>query len=198
MLISAIILGVVGLVLYLLIFLTYRKLIQNNEHGFLHLIMALMYAMWLPLPIVLYQILNTEVLIIGAIFGMTYLIMMIMTMSLQTGHIVHIVKQEESPIWNERAEWLMTTLGSSVEGLANIFKAIWALFLAIAFWVNGSIVMAIILLVFQLVTIYYFINLLDQSLIKRYKFLEKFKPNPLIYNIEAFLFFLTLILYLSL
>ena len=57
--------------------------------------MAVMYAMWLPLPFVLYQLLNSDMLLIGTVFGSVYLILLVVTMVLQTGHIAFITKHNE-------------------------------------------------------------------------------------------------------
>ncbi len=156
-----------------------------------------MYAMWLPLPFALYFELEQELLFTGSIFGFVYLLMLVITMGFQTGHIVHIVKQEQSEVWDERASWMLDTFSSSFEGLANVFKSIWSIFLAIAFWINEEITMAILMSLFSLMIIYYLNNLINVSTIKRIKLTEKLKPNPFIYNIEALLFFLTLMIYIT-
>lgn len=92
MLISTIILGWIGIVIFLIIVFTFQKLVKNNEFALIHNLMALMYAMWFPLPLTLYQLLNSELLQVGTIFGLVYLILLVITMTLQTGHITYIVK----------------------------------------------------------------------------------------------------------
>lgn len=57
--------------------------------------------------------------------------------------------------------------------------------------------MAVLMSLFSLMIIYYINNLIQLSTIKRINFLEKIKSNPFLYNIEAFLFFLTLMIYLT-
>ncbi|WP_042224704.1 hypothetical protein [Oceanobacillus manasiensis] len=197
MILSTVILGWIGIGIFVTMLLTFMKLIKNKEHGFLHLLMGFMYAMWLPLPFALYFELEQELLFTGSIFGFVYLLMLVITMGFQTGHIVHIVKQEQSEVWDERASWMLDTFSSSFEGLANVFKSIWSIFLAIAFWINEEITMAILMSLFSLMIIYYLNNLINVSTIKRIKLTEKLKPNPFIYNIEALLFFLTLMIYIT-
>jgi len=160
--------------------------------------MALMYAMWLPLPKILSEMLNNETLIVGEIFGVTYLIIMIITMSLQTGHLVYIEKQENNKvIWEERNNWIMATFAGPLEVLANIFKCIWALFLAIAFLNNNNLLMGTFMLLFSSLIVYFLIILINQSLVKPLKFLSVIKSNPYFFNLETFLFFLILMIYSS-
>lgn len=78
----------IGVLIFVIIAFTFQKMIKNNEFAFMHLLMALKYAMWFPLPLALYQLLNSELLIVGTIFGLAYLIMLVITMTLQTGHII--------------------------------------------------------------------------------------------------------------
>ncbi|MGP4065774.1 hypothetical protein ACTWPF_12685 [Oceanobacillus sp. M65] len=92
---------------------------------------------------------------------------------------------------------MLDTFSSSYENLAGVFKSVWSIFLAISFWLNGETWMAILMSLFSLMIIYYVNNLVNVSTIKRIKLTEKLKPNPFIYNIEALLFFLTLMIYIT-
>lgn len=104
MLISTLILGWFGVFLFLIILFSFRKMAANNEFAALHLIMALMYEMWLPLPITLYQLLDSELLLAGTILGLTYLLMLVITMTLQVGHISYISKHK---IDHKQGEYMM-------------------------------------------------------------------------------------------
>ena len=95
MLISTMIIGWIGVLIFLIIVFTYQKMAKNKEFAFMHILMALMYTMWLPLPLALYQLLDSELLQVGTIFGLAYLIMLVITMALQTGHITFIVKHND-------------------------------------------------------------------------------------------------------
>ncbi|WP_404451517.1 hypothetical protein LG329_14435 [Virgibacillus necropolis] len=193
-----IILGWVGIALFITLAATFQGLAKRNEFGFIHLIMAFMYAMWLPLPLALGESLNEEFLIVGTIFGEVYLIMIIITMTLQTGHLVHSAKQEnDKELWEERVDWMMDTLTSPYEVLANIFKSVWAIFLAVAFWNESNMFMGSLMSLFSLLIVYFFIILLNSSLVHPIKFLSKVKPNPFIFNLETILFFLSLMIYIT-
>ncbi|MGM0846512.1 MAG: hypothetical protein ACQEUT_16170 [Bacillota bacterium] len=56
-----------------------------KNRGFSICLMTLMYAMWLPIPIAIYKITDSELLIVGSIFGIG-LSMQVITMISQTGH----------------------------------------------------------------------------------------------------------------
>lgn len=198
MLLSTVILGWIGILIFIVIALTFNKLAHHNEFGFIHLLMAVMYAMWLPFPLVLNQLLNKEVLMVGMIFGTIYLSMMVITMTFQTGHIVHIAMEENKSTYREeRSNHMMATLSGPFELLANILKCIWAVFLSIAFWENNNFIMASIMFFFSLLIVYFLILLIDSSLVKRLKFFEKFKSNPYLFNLETLFFFLSLTIYTS-
>lgn len=93
MIISTIIFGWIGVFIFFSIAVSFQKMSINNEFAFLHFLMALMYALWLPLPIALNESLNSDYLQIGTIFGLVYLFMLVIAMTLQTGHITYIVKK---------------------------------------------------------------------------------------------------------
>src|SRR5699024_11875105 len=57
--------------------------------------MAIMYTTWLSLPIVFYQLIESDTLLVGVMFGLTYIILLVIVMALQTGHIAFITKHNE-------------------------------------------------------------------------------------------------------
>lgn len=198
MLFSTIFLGWLGVIIFIVILFMFQKLMKSNEYAFLHLLMAIMYALWLPLPFVFYQLLDSEILIVGTVFGIAYLILLIAGMVLQTGHLIFITKYNENrTITESQGNYIMSTLSHPLEGLSNVFKCIWAIFLSITFWQSGQLLMATVMLVFGLFFIYYLLIILDASLIKRLKLFEKVKPNLILINIETLLFFVTLLIYLT-
>lgn len=198
MLISTIILGWIGILIFLIIVFTFHKLIKNNEFAFLHILLALMYAMWFPLPLTLYQLLNSKILQVGTIFGLVYLFMLVITMTLQTGHISYIVKHNDNKlITDEHRDYMMATLSNPFEGIANVFKSIWALFLGITFWNSGEILMASVMFLFTLLFFYYLFIILDTSLIKRFKFFSNAKANTFLINLETLFFFIVLMSYIT-
>ncbi|WP_262173646.1 hypothetical protein [Saccharococcus sp. Marseille-Q5394] len=199
MLISTMILGWIGVLLYLIIIFTFKKMARSNEYAFLHLLMALMYAMWLPLPLALHQLIESDALLVGTVFGLAYLIMLVISMVLQTGHIAFISKcNEDYSITEKHTEYMMATFTKPFESLLGIFKSIWALFLAISFWQSDEYTTAIIMFLFGLFIFYYLLITLDASLVKRVKLLSKVKPNVVIVNLEIVAFFIILMSYVTL
>ncbi|MFE4242692.1 hypothetical protein [Peribacillus butanolivorans] len=199
MLISTIILGWIGVLIFLIVVFSFQKMAENNEYAFMHILMALMYAMWLPLPIALNRLLNLGPLQVGTIFGLAYLLMLVITMTLQTGHITYIIKHnDDQSITDKQGDYMMATLSNPFEGLVNVFKSIWALFLAITFWNSGGMLMASLMTLFSLLLFYYLFIMLDTSLVKRVKLFSKLKPNPYIINLETLLFFIILMSYITL
>lgn len=199
MLISTMILGWIGVIIFLILIFTYQMLVKSNEFAFLHLLMAIMYAMWFPLPLVLYDLLNSDVLLVGTLFGLAYLFSLVISMALQTGHIAFITKNNKDySITDKLGEYMMSTLSNPLESLLGVFKGIWAIFLGIAFWQNDEMLMASIMLIFASFTIYYLFIMLDTSLVKRVKLFSKIKPNPYFVNLETLLFFIILMSYITL
>ncbi|GAB3792641.1 hypothetical protein [Virgibacillus kimchii] len=198
MLVTAVIFGWIGVFIYLTVIFSVKKLMQNYEFGFMHILFVFMYALWLPVPMVMYQLLGSDVLLAGSMFGYLYLFMLIISMALQTGHINYLVKQNEGKgISDEQGAYMMTTLSHPFESIAGVFKSIWALFLAIAFWENGTVWMAVLMSAFGLLVFYYLFMAIDASLVKRIKLFFKVKPNTYCINLETLLFFFSLVLYMS-
>ena len=186
---SAVILGWLGVLLYLGLALSFQKLAKLNEYALIHLIMAILYALWLPLPVALYMLLPSEPLMTGIIFGLAYLFMLIITMALQAGYIAYIMKTP-----SQQGEYMMATLSNPFEKLANLFKSIWALFLAIAFWTAGELFMVVIMTLYSLLFFYYLSLLLSATIVRQ---IPRVKPNMYVTNLETLLFFIILLGYLS-
>lgn len=198
MVFSTMILGWIGILIFLTIIFTFQKMIKNNEYAFLHLLMAIMYAVWLPLPFVLFQLLDSDVLLVGTVFGSVYLILLVIGMVLQTGHLAFITKHNENgEITDSQGNYMMATLSQPYESLVNVFKCIWAIFLGITFWQNEEMLMAGLMFLFGLFIFYYLFIILDASLIKRIKLFAIMKPNTFLVNFETLFFFISLLIYLT-
>lgn len=198
MLISAIILGWIGVLVFIIIISIYKLMVKNNEFALLHLFMTFMYAMWLPVPIALSKLFKSEILNIGAIFGFVYILMLVITMAFQIGHIASISKHNgDQLITNQQANYMMRTLSNPFEGIANVFKCMWSIFLAITFWNNGELLMASIMGLFSLLLFYYLLIVIDTSLVKQLKYISKLKSNFYFTNLETLLFFIILISYMT-
>ncbi|MGM0846522.1 MAG: hypothetical protein ACQEUT_16220 [Bacillota bacterium] len=197
MILSTLICGYLGIALFILVAVFFQKLNQNEEYGLLHILMALMYAIWLPIPIAIYKITENELLIIGSVFGIVYLSMLVVTMIIQTGHLVHSVKEgRKSSSWEERDTWMFAAFGGSYEVFANVLKGIWALFLALTFWQAGEFLMGSLMSLFSLLSIYYLLLLIKTSMVKPITYLDKIKANPYFFNLETIAFFIVLVVYI--
>ena len=198
MLVSAIILGWIGVFIFIVIISFYRSMTNNNEYALLHVFMTFMYVMWLPVPIALSKLLNSEVLYVGSIFGFTYILMLVITMALQVGHIASIVKHNgDKSITDQQANYMMRTLSNPYEGIANVFKCIYSIYLAITFWKNGELLMGSIMGFFSLLLFYYLLIVINASLLRQLKVISKLKPNYYFTNLETLLFFIILISYMT-
>src|SRR5699024_1545139 len=128
-------------------------------------------------------------LLVGSIFGIAYLFMLVISMAFQTGHIAFIVKQNDNhAIPDKHAEYMMATLTNPYESLLGVFKSIWAIFLAVSFWQNGEILMAVLMLLFGMLIFYYLFMMLDVSVVKGVKLFSKLKPHPFVVNLETLFF----------
>ena len=198
MLLPTIILGWLGILIFLIIISSFQKMMRNNEYGLLHMLMAFMYALWLPLPLTLYYLLDLDVLLVGTVFSLVYLIMLVITMTLQTGHITYIVKHNaENSITNSHTNYIMATLSNPFEAMANVFKSMWALFLGITFWTIGETLIASFMFLCSLFIFYYLCLAINSSLIKRMALFSKVKSNTVLTNLETLLFFGALMIYIT-
>lgn len=197
----AIIIGSIGILLFLVILTTYSKLLKNNESGFLHLLMCLMYTCWLPLPIVInfkYRI--YDFLVIGTILGTTSILLLIVTMLLQASHLSYsaLKSNNNANLWNDRDAWMLNgLLGGQVELFAFLLKTLWYICLTYVFFITKNYIFFTIGIIYSLLVIFYFFMLLDKSLIKEISFMKKLKLNTLIINLETTSWFLIIIILLS-
>lgn len=191
--------GWTGVILFLFLSFSYQKLAKSNEFALVHIVMAIMYATWLPLPFTLNHILKIEYLQIGTIFGIVYLLLLVSAMTLQAGHITFIVKENDNRgITDIQGEYMMFTLSNPLEATVNIFKCIWALFLALAFWNQNERIMAVIMLFFSFLIFYYLAIVLNTVMVKQMKLFSWVKQNIYFTNLETFSFFFVLLIYLTL
>jgi len=192
--------SVIGIILFLIIVLTYNKLLQNNESGFLHLLMALMYASWLPIPITVYRLLGDyKFLIVGTVFGVTSIVILILTMVLQAGHLTYSANRhkEDAVLWDRNDNWMLNgLLGGQVELLANVLRGIWVIFVTICFWLRGDVLLFSFGVIFSSFVCAYVMRIIDLSLVSEIRFLKLVKLNYIIINLETFGWFLLLTVWL--
>jgi hypothetical protein len=162
--------------------------------------MAFMYVCWLPIPIVVYQILRDyEFLIVGTIFGIVSLAILILTMVLQASHLTYsaIHYKEDAEFWNKNDNWMLNgLLGGQVELLALVLKGIWVMFITICFWLQGDVLWFSLAAVSSLFSVAYLINLLDLALVRKLRFLKLIKINSIVINLETFAWFAFLTVWL--
>jgi hypothetical protein len=200
MIFATIIASAVGVILFLIIALSYNKLLQKNESGFLHLLMALMYACWLPIPMVMYyQLRDYEFLIVGTVFGFVSILILALTMVLQASHLTYSAyhHKEDTRLWDRNDSWMLNgLLGGQVELLANVLRGIWVIFVTICFWLRGDILLFSFGVIFSLFACAYMMRLIDSSLVREIRFLKLVKLSYIIINLETFGWFLMLTVWL--
>ncbi|TGN34842.1 hypothetical protein E4L99_12465 [Lysinibacillus sp. S2017] len=161
--------------------------------------MALKFAFWMPLPIALYLYLDSSILLAGTIFGLLYVFMQLITMTIQAGHNIFVIKQtSRDATFNATSDFLFAAISKPFEAIANVFKSIWSLFLGIAFWQSGEHVFASFMFLFSLLIIYYFALAVKESLLHSNTVLSKFKNNMIFTNLETLLLFILLTTYITL
>jgi hypothetical protein len=145
----------------------------------------------------LYKIINNPNIIVGTIFGFTYLVMMAITMIIQTGHLVYVGKQENRKNWKEQTALMFATFGGPYEVFANVLRGIWTIFLAIYFWGSYNVIMAILMTIYGALAVYYLLLVIRISLVAHYNIFNWIKSNSFFFNIETLAFFIILIIYLQ-
>jgi hypothetical protein len=123
--------------------------------------------------------------------------MLVITMIIQTGHLVHSLKEgRKSPSCGERDTWMFAAFGGPYELFTNVLKGIWALFIAITFWESGEFLMSSLVSLFSLLSINYLLLLAKTSMVKPITYLAKIKANPYFFNLETIVFFIVPVVYI--
>lgn len=202
MVITTFVIGLLGIVLFIVILSSFQKLLTSNESGFLHLLMSIMFLCWIPVPLTLYIKLKTyDFIFIGTIFGVLSIVLYIFTMLLQAGHLSYSSKMQQSDVklWESRDQWMLNgLLGGQVELMAGFLKGIWTIFLTVCFGLNGQMVFFILGIVYSIFTLFYLSMLLDYSIYKQIPFFKKLKLNSIIINLENTSWFAILLLWIIL
>jgi hypothetical protein len=200
LIITTSIFGFLGIVLFVVILISFQKLLANNESGFLHLLMSIMFICWLPIPFVIYTKMGRyDFLLIGTIFGTFAILFYILTMLLQAGHLTYSSKMQDSDIklWEGRDEWMLNgLLGGQVELMAGMLKGVWSIFLTVSFWLQGHTVLFMLGIIYSTLTFFYLSMLLDMSINKKISFLKKLKLSTMIINLENASWFTILLIWL--
>jgi hypothetical protein len=202
MLVATAIFSSIGCLFFVILVLSYKKLLQHNESGFLHLLSAFMFTCWLPLPLVSYLKLSEPAyLLIGTIFGTFSIAMFVITMVMQAGHLAYSARQMDSnpEMWEARDNWMLFgLLGGPYECFAGMLKGIWIIFLTLAFWQSAAYWIAVPGTLLSILSVGYLVKLLDSTTVKDIPILKKIKFGTVLINLETVLWFGLLDLWFSL
>ncbi|MBO8155842.1 MAG: hypothetical protein H0Z32_05220 [Bacillaceae bacterium] len=195
---GTIIFGWIGILMYISVFLFAQKLLKKGETALLHLLICFVFICWLPIPLNIYFLAQSQTFLFSVVFGYVFMIMLIITLAFQTSHLAYSNKQSRTELWNERDAWMLKgMLGDIYENLVNVLFNIWILLLAIGFFTEKEWMMGVLMTVFGLFLIRSVFLLLHDVMAKPNSFLGIFKKNPTITNIHTFLVFFILIIRLT-
>ncbi|MDY7043571.1 hypothetical protein RVS70_05070 [Virgibacillus sp. M23] len=193
-----IIMGWLGILIYLFLIFTANKLEKNGETALLHLIICFVFIFFTPLPLYLSFNNHNPIFWLSSIFVYLFLIMIIITMALQVGHLSYSNKQLNNDKWQERDNWMIHgMLGDVFESIVNVVFHIWILLLAIGFFIEDEFVMAAIMTVFSLFIIRNLFILLNVVIKKPMRLFQIFKMNSVITTLETFIFFVVLVCWMT-
>lgn len=188
--------ALIGLLIFFFIVVNLKKLLQKNESGFIHLLYALMISCYIPMPFATYIKLNQyDFLLVGAIIGTVSLIIMLVTMMFQCGHLSYSGNHENEnlELWKNRDAWMLNgILGGVVEIMSGFLRGLWMIFLTIALFLDRQIFVGIVAIVFSMFTFTYLIMSIDMALVNKIPILSKIKLNSIVINLEMVLCFLGL------
>jgi hypothetical protein len=193
------ILGWLGIITYLIVFLSAQKLINKGESALLHLLICFVFVFLTPIPIYLYSTIGNEYFLVSTIFGYIFFILIITTMALQVGHLAYRNKQKNTDIWEERDSWMINgMLGDIYESIVGVIFHLWIILLALGFFQEGIYSMGVIMALFSWLLIRSLLILLKLVLKEPISFLNRVKLSPILTNLETFLLFLIIIIWISL
>ncbi len=192
------IIALVGLFLFIYLILSLNKMHKNKQGALIHLILAMIYTCWLPIPIA-YPLIFKEssFLIIASIFGSLSLVIGIIVMIVQASHLSYSVKHgEKETRQDDINNWVLNGLiGSQVELYVGFLKAIFIGFVTTYFFSTGQFVLGAIGSLFFFINLIYLPMLIADNLNKE----PKIKLNQIQMNLETLFCytFLALVLVIS-
>lgn len=129
---------------------------------------------------------------------MLALVIFIVAMALQTGHIVYSNKhsKENKDLWEANDEWMMNLLSDPIEMIAGIFNWIGAIFIGTALLQNNYPFFAAIIFLLSLQMIYCLALLFRTCVNAPPKWIQSIKPNSVVLNLGLFLYYIVLLLFL--
>ncbi|KGX90121.1 hypothetical protein [Pontibacillus marinus] len=192
------ILGWLGVLIYLIVIFTANKLLENGESALLHLLICFAFILMTPIPLFLSITNSNQIFILSSVFGYLFLIMIITTMALQVGHLSYSNKQQDKELWEDRDNWMIHgMLGDVYESIVNVVFHIWIMLLAIGFFLEEKFLMGILMTIFTLFIVRSLGILLNEVIQKPIPFLRVFRMNPVITTLETLLFFITILCWIT-
>ncbi|MCO7174982.1 hypothetical protein ACFP7A_04065 [Sporolactobacillus kofuensis] len=191
--------GWTGIFLFFLLSIKVNGLAKKNEYALIHVLFILIFSSWLPIPLIFSILFAGWPAQIGALYGILSLSLFIIAMALQTGHIIYSNRHahEQKKLWDNYDSWMMSMLSDPIEVIAGIFAWISAIFNAIALVHHNIGFTSIIIFLLSLQIIYCVALLLRSVLNSPPQWINSIKPNPYILNIGLFLYFLVILIRLT-
>lgn len=180
------ILGLFGVLGYLVLILSFQRAVQNKNYALIHYLLAFIYACWIIIPIYYGQVFNNTAITVS---GGLYLIILIISLSIQgtLDVLIRIHPERERDLIS-----LSEHVSSPYEEIANIIKSLWIFLLAIEYYSAMNYLWAVLLFISSLTIIYYILALMKSRIRTAFP-LKWFNPNPIFVNVETLVLFLILI-----
>ncbi|MCL1631493.1 hypothetical protein M3N64_05960 [Sporolactobacillus sp. CPB3-1] len=198
MFLSTILFGGLGILLFLLLAFLLPILSRNNEYALIHVFLIFIFASWLPVVFSCAFFLGDWAAKIGSLFGTVALIIFIVAMALQTGHIAYVNQHEEEneDLWASRDDWMMQMLSDPIELFAGIFFWLSALFVGVSLLNAHHSAFAAAVFVLSLQLPYCGVLLFRTCLNHPPKLLQRIKPNSVVLNLGLFLYLFVVLLFM--
>lgn len=189
--------GCLGLVLNIVFIIIAPQLYKKGETALIHLLLAIIFIFFLPIPLALYFKIHSSVMLTAALFGTFFIIMLIITMAFQTGHLAYRNRQANNDLWEDRDQWMIHgMLGDVYESISGVIFHLWHILLAVSFYTSGHHLMGTFFIIVSLIMIRSVILLGNHVLRNPSRLFKLFKPNAVFVNLESFLVFLVLVIWL--
>ncbi|WHI54369.1 hypothetical protein [Mammaliicoccus lentus] len=179
----------IGLILYLMLFATYKFLLEKKKYTTIHFTFVLIFLSFSQVPIMYYEKLNSTLNTAALTIGLVFIFLISFSMFIQV--ICNILSNTQL-VSEKYIEKIFKIASDPIEMIANIFKVIWLLLLGITVIQNANILLGILILISSLF-IFYYVSILAYYITKHKM---GFKPNVFTINIETFISFI--ILYIGL
>jgi len=182
------VMGLMAILLYLYLFMSVKKHLKAERGALIHLILSMVYTLWLPLPLALvFKNDLDHLLILGGLFGGLSLVVGALVMIVQASHLSYACKHlKEETYYDQVNGWVLNGLiGSQVELYAGVLKFIWILFVTLYHLSQSAWFLAAVSAAFLLVNALYIPSLISDNL----KVDWRLKTNQVIIHLETLLWY---------